>query len=79
MWIGTQEAGIILSITDRRVRAMIKAGILPAKRDGKRLLLDSEAVLAAARVDRPPGRPKRRKDNSYGKSQYTKGCEEILG
>jgi len=53
----TTEAATILNITPRRVRALIKAGRLPAEKHGRDWAIKSED-LELVKV-RKPGRPKK--------------------
>jgi excisionase family DNA binding protein len=56
--VSAKEAARILGVTDRRVRAIIKSGHLPARKIG------GGWVIAKAHLklveDRKPGRPKQR-------------------
>jgi len=54
----TDEAAARLSVTPRRVRAMIQSGRLPARRHGRAWII-FERDLAAVR-DRKPGRPRQK-------------------
>lgn len=56
--ITVSEAAVALGVTAARVRALVAAGRLKARRAGPRCLLIDEADLAAVRV-RKPGRPRR--------------------
>ncbi|MGH9903087.1 MAG: helix-turn-helix domain-containing protein [Pyrinomonadaceae bacterium] len=53
----TKEAAAVLGVTDRRVRAMIGAGRLPAHHLGRDYAIEEKALAAVARLDRRPGRP----------------------
>jgi len=52
----TAEAAALLSLTDYRIRQLIRSGSLPARRLGRDWLIDREALLALTR--RPRGWPK---------------------
>ena len=56
--IGTNEAGKRLGVSDRRVRAMIAAGILPAKRQGRGLVVPESAVEYRIKHPGRTGRPR---------------------
>jgi len=53
--ITTREAAAILGVSPRRVRAMVEAGLLQARKVGLHLFYDEADVRAVER--RPPGRP----------------------
>jgi excisionase family DNA binding protein len=55
--IGTAEAGRRLGITPNRVRALIKAGRIPAKKLGRDYFME-EVDLKLVK-NRKPGRPKK--------------------
>lgn len=50
--VGVQECAQILGVSDRRVRAMIESGLLPARRVGGRWLVDESAVPRSRRASR---------------------------
>jgi excisionase family DNA binding protein len=59
--IGTEAAAKKLGVTGVRIRAMIRSGIIPAKKIGRDWLLE-ESVLELSRVrNRRPGRPQKRR------------------
>ena len=53
----TKEAATLLGVTDRRVRAMIGAGQLPAHQLGRDYAIEEKALEAVAKIERKPGRP----------------------
>jgi excisionase family DNA binding protein len=53
----TKEAATVLGVTDRRVRAMIGAGQLPAHQLGRDYAIEEKALEAVARIERKAGRP----------------------
>lgn len=53
----TAEASIELEVSDRRVRALITAGKLPAQKIGRDLLIRRQDLDAVR--ERRPGRPRR--------------------
>lgn len=57
----TKEAGERLGVTDRRVRAMIEAGTLPAHQLSKEYAIEETALDVVALVERRPGRPPKTK------------------
>lgn len=60
--MNTIQAGIMLGVSERRVRALIAKGKIKAEREGLRRWKVSRASVAAyAQTDRRPGRPKRPK------------------
>jgi excisionase family DNA binding protein len=52
----TGQAAVRLGVSERRVRAMIKAGRLPSQRIGRDHLIREEDLKLVA--DRKPGRPR---------------------
>ncbi len=54
----TRDAADRLGVSDRRVRALIQAGRVPARRVGRDWLIRPEDLRRVAR--RKPGRPRRR-------------------
>ena len=63
-YLTTDQAGKILGVTGRRVRALIKAGRLPAVKFGKAWMINKKDLKKVA--IRKPGRP-RAKGRDYGK------------
>ena len=63
-FITTDQAGKILGVTGRRVRALIEAGRLPAVKFGKVWMINKKDLKKVA--VRPPGRP-RVNGGRYGK------------
>jgi len=55
--IGTAVAGKRLGVTQDRVRALIKAGRLPAKKVGRDYVIDPEDLALVK--NRKPGRPRK--------------------
>lgn len=53
----TKEAAVLLGVTDRRVRAMIEAGQVPAHQLGRDYAIEEKALEAIAKIERKPGRP----------------------
>ena len=64
----TKEAANLLGVTDRRVRAMIGAGQLPAHQLGRDYAIEEKTLEAIAKVERKPGRPPK---DASGKSKAT--------
>jgi excisionase family DNA binding protein len=58
MMMSTKEAATELGVSEQRVRALIAAGRLAAKRLGARSYMIDSRALAAVRV-RVPGAPKK--------------------
>lgn len=56
---GTIETAKLLGVTEGRIRALIKAGILSATKVGRDWVLAEEEVLRATKTPRPPGRPRK--------------------
>jgi excisionase family DNA binding protein len=52
----TEQAAEQLGVTAQRVRAMVKAGRLPASRFGKSIVIRQQDLKPI--MDRKPGRPK---------------------
>ena len=63
-FLTTDQAGQILGVTGRRVRALIEAGRLPAVKFGKVWMINKKDLKKVA--VRKPGRP-RVKGGRYGK------------
>jgi excisionase family DNA binding protein len=61
-YLTTDQAGKILGVTVRRVRALIEAGRLPASKFGKVWMINKKDLKKVA--IRKPGRPK---GGHYGK------------
>jgi excisionase family DNA binding protein len=61
-YLTTDQAGKILGVTVRRVRALIEAGRLPASKFGKVWMINKKDLKKVA--VRKPGRPK---GGNYGK------------
>jgi excisionase family DNA binding protein len=59
--IGTVEAARRLKLTTGRIRTMIASGILPAQKLGRDWAIDEADVDRLAKVERKPGRPRKRK------------------
>lgn len=53
----TKDAASVLGVTDRRVRAMISAGRLPAHQLGRDYAIEEKVLQAVAKIERRPGRP----------------------
>lgn len=53
----TKQAAAVLGVTDRRVRAMIGAGQLPAHHLGRDYAIEEKVLQAVAKIERRPGRP----------------------
>jgi len=63
-YLTTDQAGQILGVSGRRVRALIKAGRLPAVKFGKAWMINKRDLKKVA--VRKPGRP-RFKEGPHGK------------
>jgi excisionase family DNA binding protein len=63
-YLTTDQAGEILGVSGRRVRALIKVGRLPAQKFGKAWIISKKDLekVAVRNPGRPPG-----KENSSGK------------
>ena len=64
-YLTTDQAGQILGVSGRRVRALIKTKRLPAAKFGKVWMINKKDLKRVA--DRKPGRPPA-KGGAYGKS-----------
>ena len=64
-YLTTDQAGKILGVTVRRVRALIEAGRLPAAKFGKVWMINKKDLKKVAVIK--PGRPST-KGGRYGKS-----------
>lgn len=64
-YLTTDQAGKILGVTVRRVRALIEAGRLPAVKFGKVWMINKKDLKKVA--DRKPGRPSAKGGRRYGK------------
>lgn len=57
------EAAAIIGVTARRIRALILAGRIPARKFGQIHLIERDAAVAFRSIPRPPGnrtgRPRR--------------------
>ncbi len=53
----TKQAAAVLGVTDRRVRAMIGAGRLPAHQLGRDYAIEKRVLDIVAKIERKPGRP----------------------
>jgi excisionase family DNA binding protein len=62
-YITTKEAGTILDLTDARVRQLVKAGELPAKKIGDVVLIIPESAVIRLKAKRAKknGKSERRK------------------
>jgi len=58
--IGTEAAAKKLGVTGVRIRAMIRAGIIPAKKIGRDWLVEESALETSRVKNRKPGRPPKR-------------------
>lgn len=52
-----KEAAEYMSLSEIRVRELVRAGRLPAKKIGNTYILAEKAVHYFAQIDRPVGRP----------------------
>ena len=68
----TKEAASVLGVTDRRVRAMIGAGQLPAHQLGRDYAIEEKVLQAVAKLDRKPGRPPKIAANGRSAARKTK-------
>jgi excisionase family DNA binding protein len=59
--IGTTEAAKRLKLTVGRIRTMIGSGLLPAQKVGRDWLIDEADLEAFAKIERKPGRPRKKK------------------
>ena len=57
-YLTTDQAGKILGVSGRRVRALIKVGRLPAHKFGKAWMIDKKDLqkVAVRKPGRPPGK-----------------------
>ncbi|MDQ3688368.1 MAG: helix-turn-helix domain-containing protein [Acidobacteriota bacterium] len=53
----TKQAATVLGVSDRRVRAMIHAGQLPAHHLGRDYAIEEKVLHLVAKIERRPGRP----------------------
>ncbi len=53
----TKQAAAVLGVSDRRVRAMIHEGQLPAHHLGRDYAIEEKTLQAVAKIERRPGRP----------------------
>lgn len=56
----TEQAADRLELSERRVRALIKAGILTAQKIGRDWVIDEASIEDVKAKSRPRGRPKKR-------------------
>ncbi len=57
--VGTKHAAAFLNVSVRRVQAMIKQGLLPAKKLGRDWFIEESDLKRLKSAKRSPGRPKR--------------------
>jgi excisionase family DNA binding protein len=59
--IGTDEAARRLGLSIRRISALIRSGALPAQKIARTWVLDETDVDRFAKLERKPGRPRKKK------------------
>ena len=59
--IGSVEAARRLGVSVGRLTTMIRTGILPAQKIGRTWVLDEADVSRLAKLERKPGRPRKKK------------------
>ena len=57
--VGTKEAAARLGVSVRRVQAMIRQGLIPAKKLGRDWIIDQGDLQRVSAKDRKPGRPRK--------------------
>jgi excisionase family DNA binding protein len=60
-FVTTEQAAARMGISDRRIRALIKARILRAKKFGRDWMIDTTSLEHVAMQARPRGRPPKKK------------------
>lgn len=68
----TKQAAAVLGVTDRRVRAMIGAGQLPAHHLGRDYAIEEKALHRVAKIERRPGRPPKMAAGGRGTDRKTR-------
>jgi excisionase family DNA binding protein len=59
--VGTKQAAEVLGVSVRRVQAMIKQGLLPAKKLGRDWFINQTDLERVRATHRKPGRPRKAK------------------
>ena len=59
--VGTQEAAKRLGITTTRIATMIRSGIIRAQKIGRSWVIEESEIVRVAKMQRPPGRPRKKK------------------
>lgn len=58
--LNTKEAAQALNVSERRIRAMVKAGQIAAVKVSRDWAFSEDEIRRLAQTPRPPGRPKKK-------------------